>query len=303
MTETTASSSADIEAPADPGSPHHIGDIDETSREVRDEHSSQSHHCQSSSRVDHAECFGDEASHQTYDIEESTNSKSGSTVTTATATSSSNDTPAPLPDSSGKNKDDANRTTSSRAFSIGISELDHSYRSNDSRTSLYNRLAATAMEEARERKSQLCCGSCCDLVTGTVVTNGIMTLLIVFVLAIVLPSEKLMGYFGNFLTSRTSYVLGSIGIVIASVGTVSARIFCKWPVLLTGIWCIFQLVLGILERRIGLSLLSACFAYPNIHLFLALHSGNIHKDNYKRTEQYCCCSCGKQSEELEDDCC
>ncbi len=256
-----------------------------------------------SSKMDPTEYFENEASQHTdggdRDIEASTTtSKSSVTAATERTSSVAGDTLAPLKESS--HSKTAGGRNSSAQFSIGISEIDSSYRSNDLQTSMYNRLAATAMEEACERKAQLCCGSCCDLVKGCIISNALQMILLVLLLTITGINPEFVAQFDSVVPTTGALVLGSLGVAAGAMGIFGALKFYKYPVLMAGVWCLVQLVVAIINKKTALSLGTAIFSYSNIHLFLALHSGNITAENYKRTERYCCFCTPKRD---EDDCC
>ncbi len=242
-------------------------------------------------------------SQEPYDIPNRRSStKSKASYTTATTVESStssshHDVLHPLP------KLHKPRNSASAEFSIGLSEFGSNH-SHDLESSLANRLGAVALEEACERKAQLCLGSCCDLVKGAVIANALQVVYYAIYVNVILTNtyvETSIGPDGK----RWGHIFGGLGILMAVGGIWGACKFQKYPVLVNGLWCIFELVLSVVRKRIALAPFAFFFAYPNFHLFWVLHTAKITRENYQKTERYCCCSCLKRKSSDDDDsfCC
>ena len=226
---------------------------------------STSRRCQSSRR-DPTEFYADEegvVGVEQYPMgrRSSTKSKASST-TTATAESSFHD----LSPVSCKKKTKAKRRTSESAeFSLGIS-----HHSEDLESSLANRLGAVALEEACERKAQLCCGSCCDLIKGTVIANTIQIVYLIILVNAILPNTYVEAVAViSAQAKRWGHIFGGAGILFSAAGIWGACRFQKYPVLATGLWSMFQLVYSIVRKELALVPFAFFFAYPNFHLLLA----------------------------------
>ena len=302
-TETKRKTTLDIETP---GPNLHVASDDEWDASHVNTRSSYSTHYQSS-HADDAEFFDDNDMMMNNDTDnyvpeatENTDAddmdmeahKASSVITAATHTSSSlglQDTLSPLQDCTAY----GGRTSHSAAFSMATSELDSTNRgsNNDLDSSMYNRLQAAAMEENCERKAQLCFGSCCDLIKGSIITNVVQILFAFLVIVIVFPNENLMEIVEESLSGadiKDAYIIQGVSIVVSVVAIFGAIRFYKYPVLLGGLYNIIQCIMSIVDMRIATPIIFVLFAYPNIHLFFALHSGAITKENYRKTERYCC---------------
>jgi hypothetical protein len=169
---------------------------------------------------------------------------------------------------------------------------------------LYRQLAATAREESSERKSGLCCGSCCDLVRGCIVVNMLNIFLTIWflvvsiqginrifaVLGVVADDDQFVAPQGTFDRSGViGLVRTSCGIPFALIGIFGAFRFQKYAVLCTAIWYFMDIIPGVLNMCWPNAVVSAFFCYPHVHLFLELWSGTITRENYSTTEQHCCC--------------
>jgi len=165
---------------------------------------------------------------------------------------------------------------------------------------LYRQLAATRREESSERKSGLCCGSCCDLVRGCIVANMLNICLTIWYLVFSLQGIQRIWigvvtdddlYAPQSMFERPS-VLGlvrtSFGIPFALIGMFGAHRFQKYAVLCTAIWYCIDIVPGVLNKAWPNAVISAFFCYPHVHLFLELRNGTITPENYNTTERYCC---------------
>jgi len=250
--------------------------------------------------------FGDERSHRSHHT----------AVTAATAgTSSVNNDTCP-----------ASKSFKSAKLEVPVAVIDDSFRSDQSEQKrdhrnlppgvltratsfdaepnlLYDQLAATAREEACERKSQLCCGSCCDLVRACIIVN-IFDIILVTALLIVWAVIGLEEDMAKDITGvgGMGRIVVCIAIPFGLLGIYGALKFNKYAVLLTGIWYIVYLVLCAVHKVIFTTLVSVFFAYPHIHLALALHAGTITAQNYSVTEKYCCCGFSSSARRCRDGC-
>ena len=77
------------------------------------------------------------------------------------------------------------------------------------------------------------------------------------------------------------------GIFFATIGIYGAVKFQKWIVLSTSIWCCIDFVLSVFTRRWIAVVTAGYFVYPELALFLALHTGKITEENYNSVK-YCC---------------
>jgi hypothetical protein len=168
---------------------------------------------------------------------------------------------------------------------------------------LYRQLAATNREESSERKSGLCCGSCCDLVRGCIVVNMFNMCLTIWYLVFSLQGIQRIWIGVGAVTDDDLYapqsvfeppsVLGlvrtSFGIPFALIGIFGAYRFQKYAVLCTAIWYFIDIVPGVLNKAWPNAVISAFLCYPHVHLFLELCNGTITPENYNSTERYCCC--------------
>jgi len=169
-----------------------------------------------------------------------------------------------------------------------------------------------------ERKSHLFCGCCCDLVRACVVTNSVYIALMVFwvlVSVLELPmyqSFRLynrqpandddefedddddeflqyksgMEWRGILTIARTAF-----GILFAALGIWGASKFHRGLVLSSAIGYGISVWWSILEKSIWGAAFAFVFAYPNVHLFMALNRGSIRKETYETMEEHCCCEC------------
>lgn len=177
----------------------------------------------------------------------------------------------------------------------------------------------TSSIKKNQRESSLCCGSCCDLVRAVIVVNSIFICLQSFNLlfmplrifpamsaadansdndlddAILGDDEEFDEDYNGFSAidwdreKITAMIIVGLSIPFAAMGIFGACKFKKYPVLLTALWYCFYVVRNLLDLSIFGVILFGLFAYPHIHLVVALHRGTIRKENYLETEQRCCC--------------
>ena len=173
---------------------------------------------------------------------------------------------------------------------------------------VFDELAKSAREESSERKSSLFCGSCCDLVKGCIIVNLLNICVSILFLAICLMDNDRLhelllavddededdeaGGLRRMLDPRGTLglVRTSLMIPFALLGIVGAWRFQKYMVLCTAIWYVIDLFPAIMIRAWTNLVLSAFYCYPHIHLFLELKRGKMTLENYKSTEQHCCCA-------------
>lgn len=172
-------------------------------------------------------------------------------------------------------------------------------------------------DDSNERKTQLCFGSCCDLVRACLIVNSVYFCFMVFInLSQWLEWEFFVtfalrdgsdggqivlddfydddryqesSYLGDCVFC-TSMFQGICGLVFAVVGFVGAFRFYKYLVLLQAIWLCVDTVLYCFYQNWASGLCIGIYIYPHIALFLALRSGTITRENYSKTEKYCCWS-------------
>jgi len=180
----------------------------------------------------------------------------------------------------------------------------------------YDRRAEVAEED--QRKAELCCLFCCDLVRACIIVDIFdIILAILMVIAAVFSSDGFLGMMDlsfimgsagdnlvvidddELLEMRQAKedsviyvtVLIGMGIIFSVIGIVGALRFQKWMVLITGIWFCVDVIRSAITFQWLNAVVGACFAYPHFALFHALRKGKITKDNYEVTEKHCCCEC------------
>eukprot|EP00533_Pseudo-nitzschia_delicatissima_P014484 CAMPEP_0197264552 /NCGR_PEP_ID=MMETSP1432-20130617/1858_1 /TAXON_ID=44447 /ORGANISM="Pseudo-nitzschia delicatissima, Strain UNC1205" /LENGTH=243 /DNA_ID=CAMNT_0042729203 /DNA_START=150 /DNA_END=881 /DNA_ORIENTATION=- len=180
----------------------------------------------------------------------------------------------------------------------------------------------TVVDTREKRQTELCCGSCCDYIKACIIVDiafivssvisvcfyylGISALSIVnpgdddaaftdfyddlyddiYIMETAQETEETL----NWMFTNLSILLGRqvACLLFAILGIVGASKFNKWLVLAVGVWYCIDFILSIIYLDIGGSIMRACFAYPHIGLFVALHRGSMTHETYAR-EQYCCC--------------
>jgi len=223
-----------------------------------------------------------------------------------------------LADSSLKTKDTADITSRTRSSKNSGSQslvlsLDSSILQLVTESGLDNEL----FMDPEERKSHLCCGSCCDLIRAVMIVDCVDILLAILLIVI-----SFIGLGGQYIStidfttfdnmedldddeeidmmkyerkeSTVVIILVGCGILFSLLGILGAYKQNKYLVLLTGIWYLVDLVRSIVVGQWFFPIVTVCFAYPHFALFDALHRGKITKENYTTTEQHCCCSSGDE---------
>lgn len=168
---------------------------------------------------------------------------------------------------------------------------------------------ATAVDTAEtdKRKTELCCGSCCDYVKACVIVDiifiaftglGIIASVAGFSLLNSidesdLDDDELIQDFTDVQDDlNTTYVIlmarQGVCILFAALGIAGAAKYNKGLVLAAGVWYCIDFVLSIIFLDILGCVMRAFFAYPHFGLFVALKKGNISRETYDR-EKYCCC--------------
>lgn len=157
-----------------------------------------------------------------------------------------------------------------------------------------------ALEDPNERKSQLCCACCCDLVKGVIIMNSIWVWLCIsyIVLSLIDPNRLATNYGVVPLMEGDEVnpwaIVGFVklggGMICSLLGILGAARFHKYLVLTGAIWYVVYAITTLLDyeskRWIG-AFLAAIFAYPSFHLFISMHKGNITRETYAR-EAHCC---------------
>jgi hypothetical protein len=159
-----------------------------------------------------------------------------------------------------------------------------------------------ALENPNERKSQLCCLFCCDLVRASVIMNFIWILLVIIYVVWSMVSPAELAYLGmNPLFEDDvidawviiGIVKFSVSVLCCCLGILGAVLFRKYLVLVGSIWYIVYAIVTLLQenresgRWIG-AFLAVIFSYPSIHLFVSMLNGSITRETYPR-EAHCCC--------------
>jgi hypothetical protein len=163
-------------------------------------------------------------------------------------------------------------------------------------------------DDPDERKTDLCCGFCCDVLRASIIVNiislvgvAIWLLLVWWGLAVInsydmttVEDDQLfeeLNELENYVITTEVILYISVmclSVIFALVGIIGASKFNKYLVLATGVWyiidCIYFLSVGWFGHAFGV----AAYSYPHIALYLALRSGTISRQNYMR-ERYCCC--------------
>ena len=161
------------------------------------------------------------------------------------------------------------------------------------------------IEDENERQSNLCCGSCCDLLRACIIVDIVFILLdivgiLLFFAGITINNsrtndddeyddEKSTDCWGcNSNILNVLIIKNSLGMVFCTIGIIGAAKFHKILVLITAIWYVIDFIWSIITRRWTGIVVTACFAYPHFALFMALKKQQITRENYAR-ERYCCC--------------
>jgi len=167
-------------------------------------------------------------------------------------------------------------------------------------------------DDSQKRKSQLFCFFCCDLVKACIIMNVIHMLLAAFYVVISVLKVPigfridLYEIYGEVYDDDTSglplnpwgvvgYFKVVVGYIFSIVAIIGARKFSKPLVLASVVWDLCFTLLSGISQEWSAFFISMPFAYVDIHLYIALRSGAITKENYA-TEKYCCCG-GDDKEE------
>lgn len=164
---------------------------------------------------------------------------------------------------------------------------------------MFQRVERIEEDESYERKSTLCCGSCCDVVWGCIMVDILNICVSILLLYIGLQNDMGIREFLLVVDEDETGLLGfTVGLVrigimipVALIGILGALRFNKHIILCVAVWYAIDITLAIIILSPIKALLSALYFYAHIHLFLELKNGTITEKNYERTEQYCCCSC------------
>jgi hypothetical protein len=168
-------------------------------------------------------------------------------------------------------------------------------------SSLHDQLRASAAEEASERKSTLCCGSCCDLIRACIIVDIFNIILSTVVILVPLPELQITNWEIMLFPDRFGIIMSSCGIFFALLGILGAWRFSGWMVLVTGIWYCAYSIFSVFTSAVGFTMIMGFFAYPHIHLYISLLSGNVTRENYHITEKYCCCIGSSSSKSTNGD--
>jgi len=172
-------------------------------------------------------------------------------------------------------------------------------------------------DDLMERKSHVCCFCCCDLPKACIVVDSVEFLLAIAVLVV-----SLLGYEQSFIDTidldifeniesydddeviaevyeeRRTFVavtiMTGIGILFSIIGIIGAIKLNKYLVLANAVWTIADLIRSLVAKQWFFPIVFFAFLYPRIALAYELFMGNITKENYKVTEEHCCCK-GEES--------
>lgn len=163
-------------------------------------------------------------------------------------------------------------------------------------------------DDPDERKTDLCCGVCCDVLRGCIIVDilslvGVAIWLLLFWWGIEVVNSIDMATVEDDelfeqLNELENYAIGyevilliaviCLNVVFSLVGIIGAAKFNKYLVLATGIWYICEAIYLLSIQLFAHAFTIAAYSYPHIALYLALRSGTISRQNYRR-ERYCCC--------------
>lgn len=160
---------------------------------------------------------------------------------------------------------------------------------------------AGTSQVSEERKTELCCGSCCDYIRACVVVDIIWIILAaanMYGPAVGLiyyeepdPNEIVEDEDAVVFTRRYLWVLliwSAVSLAIGALSILAATTFNKL-VLIGAVDLIIEAVAAAVVYRDWFGIpIRLLIAYPHIGLFLALKKGTISRETYER-EKYCCC--------------
>ena len=159
-----------------------------------------------------------------------------------------------------------------------------------------------------QRIADLCCGVCCDLVRACIIVDccDIALSVMLVVLSALGYSEFFIDtinfnvfdpidddeYREGIVKERNIYtfttVMTGCGIFFSIIGIVGAMRFHKYMVLATAIWFCVDVIRCVVTLQWINTVVTGCYAYPHIALFLALRNGKIARERY-HIEKHCCC--------------
>ena len=159
-------------------------------------------------------------------------------------------------------------------------------------------------DDRNQRKTQLYCGFCCDVLTASFVVDCMyvpwMIMSTFFNLGLLQDAKELMLLEDTDDTDDTSdgssgvnpliliAIKNVLGVPFGLIGILGAWKMYKWCVLVTGIWFCVDLVWScVFKRYVMLALVFNI--YPHFALFEALWSGKITRENFRARERRCCC--------------
>ena len=162
---------------------------------------------------------------------------------------------------------------------------------------------------SQKRQSQLFCFFCCDLVKACIIMNAVHIL--ISIIHIVISVMKAPIGFRIDLYERygevydddevlslplnpwgvIGYLKIAFGFLFAIVAIIGARLFSQKLLLASVFWDCCYTILSIANQEWSVFFISIPFLYTDVHLYMALRSGNITPENYE-TEEHCCCAKG-----------
>lgn len=212
-------------------------------------------------------------------------------------------------DSTSKSKDPTSKSNptskscTSKSFLVSVDPSVISMVHNDE-----TEMSEEVSDHGSKRQSDLCCGSCCDLVKASFLTNAGFVGMLSFLLTVSLlevpyfylafkPNSSKLYYDDDvfedvFFDSkgRVALMRTCAGILFGLVGMIGAARFEKWAVLCTCIGYILYAMSSILQKSVPHAVIAGFVTYPNAALFMALRSGTMTKEAYvSGREANCCC--------------
>lgn len=192
--------------------------------------------------------------------------------------------------------DDPSRTSKSAAIRVTV---DHSVLELMNGGDNYS-------DDSDETHQDPLFGSCCDLVKVCLIVDSIyifqkiqVILTILLGLSVIDPDDlNLRVYQDDTVQAEVDrldmmkiilLLKEGLGIPFAIIGIIGAYRFYKYCVLCMGIWCIADLIWGLLTSRWLSSVYVAFYIYPHFALFFSLKRGWITRENYDEVK-HCCCS-------------
>lgn len=155
-------------------------------------------------------------------------------------------------------------------------------------------------DDSQKRQSQLFCFVCCDLVKACIIMNAIH--IFISIIHLIMSVMNMPIGFRIILYEATDddgfqtlnpwgvvgYVKMACGYIFAVIGMYGAANFRKNLVLCSALWYCTYILLSLAGQHWSVFFISMPFAYTDFHLFLALRSGSITRENYEK-EKHCCC--------------